>query len=522
MNFRYTSCPAFFLLPFLLTCLFACESPRSIDFPRSDLTAAPLIPKPLMVTSTNSGFPLDKYTVIEVDETNPALVPIANYLAEKIGVKTGLDITVGASKNAKSRIAIALASTSIDNPEAYQMTIDNESIMLRANTPAGAFRGIQTIRQLIPETSNKALANNEIWVIPSGEIKDAPQYAFRSTMLDVSRHFFDAEYVKKYIDLIAYYKLNALHLHLSDDQGWRIEIKSWPKLTEVGGSSAVGGGPGGYYTQEEFKEIVSYANDRYLSIIPEIDMPGHTNAASVSYPFLNGNGKALDLYTGTDVGFSTFDTRKDTVYAFIDDVIREIAAISPSEFFHIGGDESHVTEKDDYHYFVSRLEKVVQKYGKRLIGWDEVVIADLDASSVAQVWNSQENGQTGVAKGMQLILSPAHLTYLDMKYDSLTEIGYDWAGYIPLDTGYRWNPEDLFPIENVLGIEAPLWSETFDTPGELEFLAFPRIVGYAELGWSTKENRNWEDYKVRLAEQSYYFRRTDVNFYRSPIIDWKN
>jgi hexosaminidase len=512
---------SFFFIAVLIVVSNACNSKRVIDFPPSDLTAAAIIPKPLEIVATKSSFPLDMYTAIEVDESNASLKGIAQYLAEKTLLKTGVEVPVGVTNTTKTRILIQLSSLSNDNPEAYELSIDGETIALRANTPEGAFRGVQTLRQLIPEASNNSLAENEIWVIPTGEIKDAPQYAYRSTMLDVSRHFFGAEYLKAYIDMIAYYKINTLHLHLSDDQGWRIEIKSWPKLTEIGGSTAVGGGAGGFYTQEQFKDIVAYASERYISIVPEIDMPGHTNAASVSYPFLNGNGKSLELYTGTEVGFSTFDTRKDTVYAFIDDVIRELSDISTGAFMHIGGDESDVTAEDDYIYFVNRVEDIVQKYGKRLIGWDEVANADLDATSVAHVWNSRENGNTAISKGMQVILSPANLAYLDMKYDTLTEIGYTWAGYIPVDTGYQWNPEDLYPVENVLGIEAPLWSETFDTSDGLEYLAFPRLVGYAELGWSTKENRNWEDYKRRLAEQSYFFKRMDINFYPSPLVDWK-
>jgi hexosaminidase len=163
--------------------------------------------------------------------------------------------------------------------------------------------------------------------------------------------FFEADYIKEYISLLAYYKINVLHLHLTDDQGWRIEIKSWPKLTEVGGSTEVGGGPGGFYTQKQYKEIVAHAKSHHITIVPEVDMPGHTNAAIVSYPFLNGTDQTPELYTGKEVGFSTFDTRKDTVYAFIDDVVREITMLSPGPYFHVGGDESHVTKKEDYIYF---------------------------------------------------------------------------------------------------------------------------------------------------------------------------
>jgi hexosaminidase len=331
------------------------------------------------------------------------------------------------------------------------------------------------------------------------------------------------EDVKRYIDLLAYYKYNVLHLHLSDDQGWRIEIKSWPKLTEVGGSTEVGGGPTGFYTQEDYKEIVAYATRHHITIVPEIDMPGHTNAASVAYPFLNGNGKTPKLYEGTQVGFSTFDTRKDTVYAFIDDVVQEISEMTPGPYFHAGGDESHVTRKKNFNYFVERVQKIVNKHGKRMIGWDEIVTADIDSTAIAQYWSSGENAKTAVDKGLQVILSPAKKAYLDMQYDSLSKYGLHWAAYIPVDSAYQWTPEryDGIPMENILGVEAPLWSETISTFDELAYLAFPRAIGYSELSWSTPENRNWENYKVRLAHQAPFLDRMDVKYYPSPLIDWK-
>ncbi|MBT8285193.1 MAG: family 20 glycosylhydrolase, partial [Flavobacteriaceae bacterium] len=329
--------------------------------------------------------------------------------------------------------------------------------------------------------------------------------------------------VKKYIDLLAYYKINVLHLHLTDDQGWRIEIKAWPKLTEVGGSTEVGGEAGGFFTQDDYKEIVAYAADHYMTVVPEVDMPGHTNAASVSYPFLDGTDKPLKLYEGTRVGFSTFDTRKDTVYAFIDDVVREISEITPGPYFHIGGDESHATKKADYIYFVNRVEKIVQKHGKQMIGWDEIAQADVDSTSIAQFWSSEKNATTAIEKGMKVILSPAKKTYLDMQYDTLSKHGLHWAAYIPVDTAYVWSPESYvpeIPKEQILGVEAPLWSETISNIQELEYLAFPRVIGYAELSWSLEENRDWEDFKVRLANQAPFMERMNVAFYPSPRIDW--
>ncbi|MDF4221745.1 family 20 glycosylhydrolase [Maribacter sp. M208] len=507
--------------------LIACteEKKERIAMPVTDLSEASLIPKPLKTTPTNSAFPLDQFTAIYTSKNATGFEEVGTFLANKLKDKINLTIPVNTQgANTVERVIYINQSDSTDlkTTEAYQLYINQDSIIINSNTAEGAFRGIQTLRQLVPLKSNDTLAPQKIWPVPSGKIIDSPNFAYRGSMLDVARHFFSVDDVKKYIDLLSYYKINMLHLHLSDDQGWRIEIKSWPKLTEVGGSTEVGGESGGFFTQEDYKEIVRYAAERYMTIIPEIDMPGHTNAASVSYPFLNGNGKTPKLYEGMRVGFSTFDTRKDTVYAFIDDVVREIAAITPGPYFHVGGDESHVTKKKDYIHFINKVEKIVHKHGKQMIGWDEVAIADIDSTSISQWWASEENAKKAVNKGMQIIVSPAKKAYLDMEYDTLSKFGLHWAGYIPVDTAYIWSPEEYgIPKENILGVEAPLWSETISNIDELEYLAFPRIIGYSELSWSIKENRDWENYKDRLADQAPFLDRMDVKYYPSALIDWK-
>ena len=516
------------LILFLLIMVIGCQEKktRQINFPNTDMASENLIPKPLKVIATNSAFGLDHTTSIFTSSTNKEFEKVGLFLSEKIKSKTNLRVSVNNSASAEVNGIIYINqsdSEELTSKEAYQLFITKDSVILNAKTAEGAFRGIQTIRQLIPEVSNDTLTDLPIWPIPTGKIMDSPNFEYRGSMLDVARHFFSVQDVKKYIDLLAYYKINALHLHLTDDQGWRIEIKSWPKLTEIGGSTEVGGEAGGFFTQEDYKELVAYAAERYMMIIPEVDMPGHTNAASVSYPILNGNGKTPKLYEGTQVGFSTFDARKDTVYSFIDDVVREISAISPSPYFHIGGDESHVTKKDDYIYFVNKVEKIVQKYGKQMIGWDEVAQADISSSSIAQFWDNTKNAQEAVKKGMKVLMSPAKKAYLDMEYDTLSKYGLHWAAYIPVDTAYVWSPEKYagIPRENILGVEAPLWSETISNIEELEYLAFPRVIGYSELSWTTEENRDWENYKVRLGNQAPYLDRMDVKYYPSPRIDWK-
>lgn len=513
----------------MISAIISCteeKKKRVLNFPETDLAAENLIPKPLRMIPTNGGFALDEFTAIYTSENAAGFGEVGKFLAKKIKAKTDIDIQVNVDEIPGMEGVIYINqsdSLELNAPEAYQIYITSDSVILNSNTAEGAFRAIQTLRQLIPETSNDTLAEYPVWTIPTGKIVDGPNFEYRGSMLDVARHFFSVTDVKKYIDLLAYYKYNVLHLHLSDDQGWRIEIKSWPKLTEVGGSTEVGGEAGGFYTQEDYKEIVDYAAGHYITIVPEIDMPGHTNAASVSYPFLNGNGKTPQLYEGTHVGFSTFDTRKDTVYAFIDDVVREISAITPGPYFHMGGDESHVTKKNDYIYFVERVDRIVKKHGKRMIGWDEIVTADIGSEAIGQFWASKENADLAVKKGMKVILSPAKKAYLDMQYDTLSKHGLHWAAYIPVDTAYTWTPEKYegIPMENILGVEAPLWSETISNIDELEYLAFPRAIGYSELSWSTEENRDWENYKVRLGNQAPFLDRMDVKYYPSPLIDWK-
>jgi hexosaminidase len=511
--------------------LVACQEKKvkhSIQFPNTDLASENMIPKPFKIIPTNGAFGLDKHTAIFTSQNSIGFPEVGKFLSDKIKEKINLSVPVNESvSETVERIIYINQSDNLDlaSNESYQLYITKDSVIINSKTAEGAFRGIQTLRQIIPETSNDTLTNHKMWLIPTGKIWDHPNYAYRGAMLDVARHFFGVEDVKKYLDLLAYYKINVLHLHLSDDQGWRIEIKSWPKLTEVGGKSEVGGGEGGFYTQDDYKDLVSYAAVRHITIVPEIDMPGHTNAASVSYPILNGNGKALKPYSGTHVGFSTFDARKDTVYAFIDDVIREISEMTPGPYFHIGGDESHVTKKRDYILFVDKVEKIVQKYGKKMIGWDEIAQSDIDSTTIGQHWSNESNALSAIKKGSKIILSPAKKVYLDMQYDTLSKFGLHWAAYIPVDSAYQWNPDKYLKgigSKDILGIEAPLWSETISTMEELEYLAFPRIIGYSELGWTTEENRDWENYKVRLGNQAPFLDQMNVKYYPSPKIDWKN
>jgi hexosaminidase len=354
-------------------------------------------------------------------------------------------------------------------------------------------------------------------------IRDYPRYTWRGTMLDVARHFFGVEDVKRFIDLIAQYKINRLHLHLTDDQGWRIEIKSWPRLTKIGGSTQVGGNGGGYYTQEQYQEIVDYARSRYIMIIPEIDTPGHTNAALASYAELNPTEEATALYEGAEVGFSTLWIKSEVTYKFLDDVIRELAAITLDPYIHIGGDEARSTPEDEYKMFMKRAQEIVISHGKQAIGWSEKIgEAEILPGTIAQHWDRTD--YLGAREqGAKIILSPAKKTYLDMKYDQSTPIGLTWAALISVKDAYDWEPtRDFAQLEesDILGIEAPLWTETISTMKDIEYLVFPRLLGIAELAWSPK-GQSWEEYRQRLAAHGPRMEAMGINFYRAPEVDWK-
>ena len=492
----------------------------------SDLGQAMIIPKPVSVTATGDIFMLKPGMVVYLQGESDELMKIGKFLAERLNQATGLGIEVKtAEKPPKKGILLSLSEENPDQArtESYELIINKKLLNLTAGSPEGLFRGIQTIRQLLPARIEMTTIQEGPWEIATGTIVDYPVYLYRGAMLDVARHFFNPAVVMRFIDYMALYKLNVLHLHLSDDQGWRIEIKSWPNLTTHGGSTQVGGGNGGFYTQEQYSEIVNYANDHYITIVPEIDMPGHTNAALASYAELNCNGKATELYTGTNVGFSTLCTDKEITYKFIDDVVRELSELNPGPYFHIGGDESHVTKIEDYIPFVNRVQEIVSSHGKNVIGWDEIALSTLVPNSVAQHWANVKNANLAVNQGAKILMSPATKAYVDMQYNKETPLGLHWAAYIEVDSAYIWDPATLAPgidREKIIGIEAPLWSETITNLDEIEYMTFPRLPGYAEIGWTPVSERKWDEYKMRLASHGKRFQALDINFYRSELVPW--
>lgn len=494
----------------------------------SDLSKADLIPKPVSLTATGGYFSLKAGTDIYIQGESKELRQIGQYLADKLKISTGFGIEVKTTEKTPGSGNIYLTlkgnnSGTNSGDEGYELIISKKLIILSANKPAGLFRGIQTIRQLLPAKIEMTSKQTGPWDIATGKIADYPSYSYRGVMLDVSRHFFSVEDVERLMDYLACYKMNVLHLHLSDDQGWRIEIKSWPELARHGGSTQVGGGKGGYYTQEQYTALIQYAKDRYITVVPEIDMPGHTNAALASYAELNCSGKATELYTGTEVGFSTLCTTQDITYKFIDDVVRELAALTPGPYIHIGGDESHSTKREDYIPFINKIQDIVLSHGKQVLGWDDIAIASLKPNVVAQHWANIKNANMAVGQRAKILVSPAIKAYLDMQYDKTTKLGLHWAAYIEIDSAYNWDPATLIPgvrKENVLGIEAALWTETITNMKEMEYMVFPRLPGYAEIGWTPSSERNWNEYKERLGRQGDRFKAMGINYYPSQMVPW--
>jgi hexosaminidase len=517
--------------PLLLLAIVACGgAPHTITSPQPLAPRAiphSVIPAPAtaMIASTDS-FTVDTATSVVVDAgASEETARIGQYLVDLLAVRTLREVRRLSPDSNAGALSIHLRlepQRAALGAEGYELTITRDRVSLIAREPAGLFHGVQTIRQLLPTVVEYRAAQPRRLRMPAGQVIDAPRYAWRGAMLDVSRHFLPAEDVKRFIDILAYYKMNRLHLHLSDDQGWRIEIRSRPNLTLYGASTQVGGGTGGFYTQETYADLVAYAEARYVTIVPEIDMPGHTNAALASYAELNCSGISPPLYTGTSVGFSTLCVGDERTYQFVDDVVREIAALTPGPWFHIGGDEVSKLTPVEYRDFIERVQTIVTRYGKHVVGWGDIAPANLLRTAIVQQW-SAESVAPHVARGGSVVVSTAKRAYLDMKYDATTLLGLRWAGLVEVRDAYDWNPAIVagVPDSAVLGVEAPLWSETLEKRADFEFMALPRLAAVAEVAWSPVTARGWEAFRERLGTHGPRLAALGVNFYRSPQIPWR-
>lgn len=474
-----------------------------------------VIPAPVTQVDGDGSFVVTATTTIGGEPS------VAGYLASVLGLATAategdIQFVVGSGPAAGG----------------YTLVVQTVGIRIEADDAAGLFAGAQTLRQLLPPEAFSPAPRPDAWVVQAIHIEDYPRFAYRGAMLDVARHFFPVQAVKRYIDDIAILKLNHLHLHLTDDQGWRIAIDSWPELTGLGAVTQVGGGGGGSYTKDEYREIVAYAASRFITVVPEIDMPGHTNAAIAAYPEL-GDAPAAP-YEGIEVGFSSLAIRSETTYGFVDDVFREVAELTPGPYLHLGGDESLSTADEDFLAFIARATEIASRTGKTLIGWHEMGRShDLPRGTIGQYWSfttpqehATDHTLSFVEQGGRVLMSPADVAYLDIKYDEHSPLGLVWAsGPTSLQESYDWDPADIIPglrDEQLLGVEAPVWTETITTIGDLEWMALPRLAAIAEIAWSPRRERSFAEFAPRLAELGARWDAAGIRFYRAPGVGWNS
>jgi len=477
-----------------------------------------IIPRPVSVVPDAGFFTVDPAARIIVRSESAALLEkaalLSGWLSAELECRVGVEIRT--DQEPPGAIVLSIDRTR-ESEEEYELAVMPERISITAGGAAGLLWGIQTLRQLLPVRTGGPLSRA---VIPAVRIADRPRFSWRGVMLDVARHFFAPAAVCQLIDQAAAYKLNRLHLHLSDDQGWRIMLASRPELALVGGGSDIDGGRGGYFSADDYRALADYAASRHMILVPEIDMPGHTHAALVSCPGLNPSGISPQPYCGSAVGFSTLDTDSDKTYEFVEQVIGDLAALTPGPYLHIGGDEASATPLEAYRRFIERVQEIVTRHGKTMIGWEEITHGRLDAATIVQHW--REGGRPEGMPAAKVIMSPSRHAYLDMKYAPGCPLGLDWAGHVEVDQAYCWDPADCAGLEEtrILGVEALLWSETVRSWADAEYMIFPRLLGHAEIGWSPRTGRDWQEYRSRLAVHGERMALQGINFFRSPLVSW--
>ncbi|ROS22938.1 beta-N-acetylhexosaminidase [Cellulomonas sp. PhB150] len=481
-----------------------------------------LVPRPLSVEAQDAPpFVLDEATTVVV-EPRPELIQVAVLVADVLGRVSDQAVQVR-YRDAGERGVILLRITDQlpASDEAYRLTVRAERIDVEARSAAGLIRAVVTLRQLV---ATDRLGTTSV---PAVRIEDAPRYAWRGLSIDVARHFLPVNDLKVVIGLMGHYKLNVLHLHLTDDQGWRLHIPSRPNLTRVSGGTAVGGDPGGYYSPSDFAAIVQYAGARGIRVVPEIDVPGHVNAATHAYGELTPSGQPTDEYTGIEVGFSFLTADLPATTPFLQAVFSDVAAVSPDAYIHIGGDEVLTMAPDEYARLVGTAAQAVRSTGRQVVGWQEIAHTPLEPGTVVQFWDPRVDPAPFVeaAKaGAKFLMSPGSKTYLDMKYDASTELGLEWAGHIEVRDAYDWDPETLIegmPPEAVIGVEAAIWTETLRDLPALTSMLLPRLAAVAEVAWTAPELRDWDGFRDRVAGQAAFWDRLGLSWYASPQVDWR-
>lgn len=497
-------------------------------------TKIAIIPAPKKITKGEGSFQLQAGVQISVPSEDASWTKPAEYLAKRIRVTTGYQMKI--VEEAKTAITFEL-DESIAAQEAYQLQVQKEGVTIKAGHPQGAFYAVQTLLQLLPPSVFSEEQELKLPLsIPNVEVEDSPRFSYRGMHLDVGRHFYDVQEVKRFIDLLALHKYNTFHWHLTEDQGWRIEIKKYPKLTEVGGfrkETLVGhysnqphefdGEPyGGFYTQEEVKEVIAYAQDRFITIIPEIELPGHAQAAIAAYPELGCQEQTLEVLTVWGVSENVYCPTEYT-FNFLEDVLDEVAQLFPSEYIHIGGDECPKKQweesafcqqlireqglKDEFElqsYFIKRVEKMLTARGKRLIGWDEILEGGLAPNATVMSWRGIAGGIEAAKEGHNVIMTPTSHCYLDYYQSQNEDEPLAIGGYLPIEKVYEFEPipADL-PADkrhHIIGAQANIWTEYIPNQAQLDYMTYPRACAMAEVVWSGQGQRNFQDFSGRLIE----------------------
>ena len=517
-----------------------------------------VIPLPQEVSLTQGNpFKLNGNVLIAYPENNALLQRNAEFLSEYIRQSTGYapkTKAIAAGEQVKNAITLGL-DPDIANKEGYVLTTTPEGISINGQTENGVFYGIQTLRKSIP-----AEAKGATILIPAGEIKDEPRFSYRGMHLDVGRHFFPIEFIKKYIDLLALHNMNTFHWHLTEDQGWRIEIKKYPKLTEIGSQrsrTVIGRNTqeydntpyGGFYTQEEAKEIVKYAQERYITVIPEVDLPGHMLAALAAYPEMGCTGGPYEVCPRWGVFEDVLCIGNDKTMQFLEDVMSEIIEIFPSEYVHIGGDEAprdrwkecpkcqarikaeglkadknHTAEDRLQSYCMTRIEKFLNSKGRRIIGWDEILEGDVAPNATVMSWRGASGGIKAAQMGHDVIMTPNTYCYFDYYQTADTKdepLGI--GGYVPIEKVYSLDPTfDLNEEQkkHIIGAQANLWTEYIATTEHVEYMVLPRMAALAEVQWTQPEKKDFKDFTKRLARLMKFYQRDGFN-YAKHVFDLK-
>jgi len=510
-----------------------------------------IIPQPLILKARSGNFVIGKKTRIYVDHNNTSLRKIGEMLSAQLKLETGFDISVNETPGNSTNDAIILTrNNAVDTlgTEGYNLSVRPERIIIKSVHPTGVFYGMQTLLQLLPVISE---AKNNRFIIQGVDIIDKPRFGWRGMMLDVGRYFYSVDFIKKFIDYLAMHKMNTFHWHLTDDQGWRIEIKKYPKLTQIGAwreatqydraTSQIDQNPhGGYYTQDQIREVVAYAKDRFVNIIPEIEMPGHALAALVAYPELSCTGGPFKIPLYWNIQKDVYCAGNEQTFQFLEDVLTEVADLFPSPVIHIGGDECPKDRwklcpkcqarmkaeglKDEHElqsYFIRRIEKFLLTKNKRIIGWDEILEGGLAPNAAVMSWRGVVGGIAAAKLHHDVVMSPSDYAYFDYYQGEPYLEPVAFGGLLTLEKVYSYEPvpaelnakEALF----IKGVQANIWSEFIHSPEKVEYMSFPRVAALAEVGWTDPKLKNWEDFKRRMVMQYKRYENAGINYSKTAM-----